>query len=97
MGQGNDPIQALPITQGGDEPTLGAIKRALHDLSRNPARSGRRDNGAALREAHELLRSLALRNGIGPEHAVRQQLAAVELLRQRMVLAGAGAASHLSP
>lgn len=94
MGQFNSRIQGLPPAGGSDEPTLGSIKRALHDLSRTAADPAHRDSGAALREANDLLRRLALDNGIDPDNAVRQRLAAVALLRERMVLASAATSAH---
>jgi hypothetical protein len=68
---------------------VGAIKRALHELSRSVSGSAPRDNGATLREAHDLLRKLAKSNGIDPDAALRGRLAAVAALRERLVLASA--------
>jgi hypothetical protein len=72
-----------------DRPTVGAIKRALHELARRAPSSVQHDSASSLREAHDHLRRLALRNGIDPDDAVRQSLAAVALLRERMISAGA--------
>jgi hypothetical protein len=71
-----------------DEPTLGAIKRALHDLSCTD-RTG-------LREAHELLRQLAGRNGIDLDEAVQSRRAIVKLQRERLVCASTLAADQTS-
>ncbi|MCC6632740.1 MAG: hypothetical protein IT482_11805 [Gammaproteobacteria bacterium] len=87
MVQAEKPVHALPPVSRADEPTLGAIKRALHELSRAPSGSSQQDSGAMLREAHDLLRSLARSQGIDPDVAVRNRLAEVALLRERMVLA----------
>jgi hypothetical protein len=89
MRQANNQVSALPPRTGPDHPTVGAIKRALHELSRKASGSTPRDIGAGLREAHDQLRQLALRNGIDPDNAVRQSLTAVALLRDRMISAGA--------
>ena len=86
MGQVKNRIRALPPQSGPDEPTLGAIKRALHELSRTTPGSTRRDTGAVLREAHDQLRRLALRDGIDPDDAMRLRLAEVQVLRERLVL-----------
>jgi hypothetical protein len=80
-------VQVLAPGSRADEPTVGAIKRALHDLSCAPPGSSQQDSGAMLREAHDLLRRLAHSNGIDPDDAVRSRLAAVASLRERMVLA----------
>jgi hypothetical protein len=69
------------------EPTVGAIKRALHQLSRTDSGSAQREHGALLREAHDLLRRLALRSGIDPDDAVQRARAAAESQRERVVLA----------
>ena len=71
------------------EPTVGAIKRALHELSRTASGSAQREHGALLREAHDLLRRLALRSGIDPDDAVQRSRAAAESQRERIVLARA--------
>jgi hypothetical protein len=34
--QAGKPVHALPSVSRADEPTVGAIKRALHELSRAP-------------------------------------------------------------
>jgi hypothetical protein len=86
VGQAKNRIHVVPLMAGTEEPTLGAIKRALHELSRAAHGSALRDKGAALREAHEQLCRLALRSGIDPDDAMRLRLAEVELLRERMVL-----------
>lgn len=91
MGQVNKLMHALPSLEASDAPTLGAIKRALHALMPCAAASSQRDASAALREAHDLLRQLALRNGIDPDIAVHRSRAAVESQRERMSLAGAAA------
>ena len=89
MGEANNRIHALPPSDGSDEPTVGAIKRALHELSRTTSGSAQRENDAILREAHNLLRQLALFNGIDPDDAVQRRRAAVKSQRERLVLAGA--------
>jgi hypothetical protein len=96
MREANNRIRALPTKTNSDRPTVGAIKRALHDLSRNAQDSEQHDKGAALREVHKELRRLALRSGINPDDAVRQSLAAVALLRERMVSADGSAPDHVS-
>lgn len=96
MGQARNRIHALSPAAGSDEPTVGAIKRALHELSRTTPDSAQNDNGAVLREAHDQLRQLARRNGIDPDDAVRRRLAEVESLRARMALASATASDQTS-
>jgi hypothetical protein len=88
VSEANIRIHALPPADGSDEPTAGAIKRTLHELSR--------DNGAILREAYDLLRQLARRNGIDPDDALQRRRAAVQSQRERMVLANAAAADQTS-
>jgi hypothetical protein len=72
-------MHALPPAANPDEPTLGAIKQALHELSCA--------NGASLRDAHELLRQLARGNGIDPDDALQRRRATVQLQRERLVRA----------
>lgn len=77
-------MHALPDSDAPDVPTVGTIKRALHDLTRSAAAPGDDDGGAALREANDLLRQYARRHGIDPDEALRRSLAAVKLLRDRL-------------
>lgn len=90
MGRTNIHDQAPPPA-GTDEPTVGAIKRALHELSHSTSGSALRDGGAILRETHDLLRQLARRNGIDPDAAMRRRRAAARSLREQLVLASATA------
>jgi hypothetical protein len=90
----NHRIHVLPTADGVDEPTLGVIKRALHELSRTTSGSVQRGNGANLREAHDLLLKLARRNGIDPDDAVQRRRAAVKAQRERMVLVNATASDQ---
>jgi hypothetical protein len=76
-------IHALSPAASCAEPTVGEIKRVLHELSRT--RSGC-DNGSILSQANELLRQFALRSGIDPDNALQRRRAAVELRRERMVV-----------
>jgi hypothetical protein len=85
VSEANSRIQVMQPSDGSDAPTIGAIKRALHELSRTTG-SAQRNSGAILREAHALLMGLARRNGIDPDIAVNKRLAAVESQRRRMVL-----------
>jgi hypothetical protein len=94
-GSSHDHIHALPASDASDTPTVGAIKRALHELSRTTSGSTQRDSGAVLREAHELLLGLARRNGINPDNAVQRRRAAVKLQRERMVLASVTASDQM--
>jgi hypothetical protein len=87
----NTNIRALPPLTGFEEPTLGAIKRALHELSRAPASSAQGGTGANLREAHAFLRLLARRQGINPDDAVQRSRVAVESQRKRLVQVSAAA------
>jgi hypothetical protein len=91
VGQVNNLMRALPPLAASETPTLGAIKRALHALMPGAATSTQRDAGAALREAHDLLRQFAHRNGIDPDIAVQRSRAAVEAQRERMAVAGSAA------
>jgi hypothetical protein len=74
-------VHALPPPANSDEPNLGAIKRALHELARS--------NSAALHEAHDLLRELARRNGVDPDAAVQRSRAAVKAQRAQLIRASA--------
>lgn len=76
---------------GSDAPTVGEIKRALHELSHITSGAAQGDAGAMLREAHDLLRRLAHRNGIDPDAAVQQRRAASQSQREQLVLASAAA------
>lgn len=96
MGQVKNRLHALPSLASPEEPTLGAIKHALHELSRATPGSTKNDSGSVLREAHDKLRRLAIRNGIDPDDAVRLRLAQVQLLRERMVLASAQGSGQTS-
>jgi hypothetical protein len=87
MGQARNPVE---------HPTVGEIKRALHELSSATCGSAQHDGGESLREAHDLLRQLALRNGIDPDDALRRSLAAVASLRERLALATATASDQIS-
>jgi hypothetical protein len=87
--QTNIRIQALAPLAGSDEPTVGAIKRALHELARTISGLAPGDRGSNLREAHDLLRQLARRNGINPDDAVRRSRAAIKPGRVRLVCASA--------
>jgi hypothetical protein len=71
------------------EPTVGAIKHALHELSRTASGSPQRERAALLREAHDLLRRLALLSGVDPDDALQRARAAAKSQRERMVLASA--------
>jgi hypothetical protein len=71
-------IPAFSPSGSSDEPTVGAIKRALHELSRTTS-------GSALHEAYDLLRQLALRSGINPDDAAQQSRAAVQSQRERLI------------
>ena len=95
-GQGGNRLHALPSTDSADKPTVGAIKRALHDLSCADAVLAQRDHGAMLREAYDQLRQLARSNDIDPDAAIRGRLAAVALLRERMALAGVAESDRTS-
>jgi hypothetical protein len=81
MGRTGFPVHAVPTSAGTDDPTLGDIKRALHELSRTDT--------AGLREAHDLLRQLARRSGIDPDLAMQGRRALVNLQRARMARASA--------
>jgi hypothetical protein len=94
--EANSRIHVVLPSDGSDEPTVGAIKRALHKLPRTTSGSAQRENGANLREAYELLRQLAHRNGIDPDAAVQRRRAALKSQGERMVLAGATASDHTS-
>lgn len=96
MGQAKNQVHALPPLAETEEPTLGAIKRAMHELSRATSGSAQRDRGAVLREVHDQLRRLALRSGVDADDALRLRLAEVELLRERMVLVSAPGSSQAS-
>jgi hypothetical protein len=87
VGQFSDHLHALPPAGGSEEPSLGTIKRAIHELSCATTGPARRDSGAMLREANDLLRRLARRNGIDPDGAVQRSLEGVKALRERMLLA----------
>jgi hypothetical protein len=84
------------IRNSSGEPTVGAIKRALHQLSRTASGSAQREHGALLREAHDLLRRLALRSGIDPDDAVRRARAAAESQRERVVIASTSKSGQTS-
>jgi hypothetical protein len=94
--QANSRIQVLAPSDGAGEPTVGAIKRALHELSRTASGSGQREQGAVLREAHDLLRRLAFRSGIDPDDAVQRSRAAADSQRERIVLASASKSGQAS-
>jgi hypothetical protein len=85
--QFSDQLHALPPSGGSEEPSLGTIKRAIHELSGAKKGPARRDSGAMLREANDQLRRLARRNGIDPDGALQRSLEAVKALRERMLLA----------
>jgi len=91
VGQADNLLHAPPSLAASDTPTIGAIKRALHALTPGAATSTQRDAGSALREAHDLLRQLARRNGVDPDIAVHRSRAAVEAQRDRMAVVGAAA------
>ncbi len=91
MRQTSTAIHALPESIDPDVPTVGAIKRAFHELSRTASGSTQGDEGAMLREAHDLLRRLARRDGIDPDAAVRQRRAAIQSQREQLVFASAAA------
>jgi hypothetical protein len=94
--QANSRMRLLAPPDGPGEPTTGSIKRAMHDLSRTLSGSVQRDAGAPLREAYDLLRRLALRNGIDPDDAMQRSRAAVESQRDRMVLASTAGSDQTS-
>lgn len=96
MGQSSNRVHALAPAAAADEPTVGAIKRALHALSCADTDPARRDNGDKLREANDLLRQLARSSGIDPDAAIKERLAAVALLRERMVLASTAGSDKTS-
>jgi hypothetical protein len=96
VGQTSIHDQAPPLPAGADEPTVGAIKRALHELSRSTSGSAQHDGGAILREAHDLLRQLARSNGIDPDAAMQRRRAAARSLREQLVLASATASDRTS-
>lgn len=85
MHQAKTRIHSLSATTP-DRPTVGAIKRALHELSQTSG-SEQGDRSTGLREANDHLRQLALRSGIDPDVALKRSLAAVALLRERMAVA----------
>jgi hypothetical protein len=96
VGQTRIPIHALPPLAGSDVPTVGEIKRALHDLLHNTSGAAQNDAGAMLREAHDLLRRLANRNGVDPDAAVQHRRAAIQSQREQLILASAPASNQTS-
>jgi hypothetical protein len=84
MSPSNNHIHLLPPAAGVDEPTVGTIKRALHDLSHAPAGSEPRDYAAVLREINELMRRMARINGVDPDLALRRRRDAAQSQRERM-------------
>jgi hypothetical protein len=90
----NHRSQVLPPSTGSAEPTVGSIKHALYELSHTTSGSAPRENGAVLREAYELLRTLALRDGIDPDDAVQARRATAQAQRRRMVLASGTASDQ---
>lgn len=93
VGQARSRIHVLAPSDGSGEPTVGAIKRALHEFASG---SAQREQGALLREAHDLLRRLALRSGIDPDDAVQRSRAAAESQRERIVLASTSKSDQTS-
>jgi hypothetical protein len=96
VGEADSRIRLMPPADGPEEPTVGAIKRALHELSRATSGSARHDHGAILREAHDLLRGLARHSGIDPDDVVQRRLAAIQSQRERMVLVSAASSDQAS-
>lgn len=92
----NDHVHALAPLAGSDEPTVGDIKRALHELSHSPSDFATRDYARVLREVNELIRRCARLNGIDPDAAVNRRREAAQTQRERIVLAGDTAADRKS-
>lgn len=90
VGQTDSAIHALPLSAGADEPSVGTIKRALHDLSPASAGVATRDYAEVLREVHALVCRLARINGVDPDAALQRRCEAAQLQRDRMVLVSAG-------
>ncbi|MFO1502330.1 MAG: hypothetical protein U1F39_00770 [Steroidobacteraceae bacterium] len=92
MSDTDNAVHALPSPTMADEPTVGAIKRALHDLS--PAAMGvaKRDYAEVLREVHALVCRLARINGIDPDAALQRRREAAKSRRDSMVLSSPAAA-----
>lgn len=86
MGFARKKVRALRPATERNAPTIGAIKHALHELSRAGSPLARGDSAANLQQAYDQLRQLAVHNGIDPDSAVRQRLAAIQALRERMIL-----------
>lgn len=85
------PLQAVPTATSSTEPTVGEIKRALHHLSCATGPASQRDTAAILREIHELVRRLALVDGVDPDQALQRRRDAARLQRESLVLASAAA------
>jgi cobalamin biosynthesis protein CobD/CbiB len=92
----NASLHVLQPLVGSEAPTLGTIKRALHELSRTASGSAQGSVAADLREAHALLRRLAHRNGINPDDALQLRRAAVESQREHLVRASISASQEAS-
>jgi hypothetical protein len=88
---GTKQIHVLPLPAGALEPSVGEIKRALHDLSDATTGFGSRDYAAVLRQVNDLVRRCARLNGVDPDAAVQRRRDAVQAQRERM-LGGAPAA-----
>ncbi len=90
MGQSRNTLCTQPATSA-DEPTLGDIKRALHDLSRGAHGTSSNDTAAILREINELVRRVALLGGIDPDQALRRSRESLQSRRERMATSAAAA------
>lgn len=82
-------VPAVPPAAGADEPTVGAIKHALHELSDSKSASGSRDYANTLREVHDLVRRLAHLNGIDPDAALQRSRDAIQSQRERLTVVSA--------
>ena len=87
---GNNQMHVLPLPAGSPEPSVGDIKRALHDLSDTATSIGSRDYAVVLRQVNEVIRRCARLNGVDPDAAVQRRRDALQAQRERML---GGAAS----
>ena len=78
-------MHVLPLPAGPVEPSVGDIKRALHDLSDATAGVGSRDHAVMLHQVNELIRRCARLNGVDPDAAVQRRREAVQAQRERML------------
>jgi len=88
---GKNLMHVLPLPAGSAEPSVGSIKRALHDLSDATTGVGSRDYAVVLRQVNELIRRCARLNGVDPDAAVQRQRDAIQVQRELM-LGGTAAA-----